>query len=98
MPLEHLAESTMLLGMFSYAEELKKLTFEHARMRRSDAVSWALYYQNRFGVPIEDASANEIVISRDCIPLLLLYLSGEAKHQKRVVDFAKKLDGISHLP
>jgi hypothetical protein len=90
--LEKLFESTMLFGMFFYAEELKRLAHENARMRRSDALSWALYFHNKFGVPIDDACADEVVASRDCIPLLLLYLSGEAKHQKRVVDFTKGLD------
>jgi hypothetical protein len=90
--LEKLFESTISLGMFFYAEELKQLALEHARMRRSDAVSWALYFHNRFGVSVDDACADEVVASRDCIPLLLLYLSGEAKHQKCVVDFAKGLD------
>jgi Reverse transcriptase (RNA-dependent DNA polymerase) len=90
--LEKLFESTMLFGVFLHAEQLTRLTIEHARMRRSDAMSWALYYQNRFNVPIDDSCADVVVASRDCIPLLLLYLSGVVKHQKRVVDFAKALD------
>ncbi|OYW15959.1 MAG: hypothetical protein B7Z55_14455, partial [Planctomycetales bacterium 12-60-4] len=90
--LEKLFESTMFLGMFRYKEELKKLAFENARLRRSDALSWALYYQNRFAVPIDDGCADSVVASRDCIPLLLLYLSGEAKHRTRVINFATALD------
>ena len=90
--LDKLFESTMFLGQFLYADELKRLALEHARLRRSDAVSWLLYFHNRFGVSIDDACASEVMASRDCIPLLLLYLSGEAKHQERVVDFANGLD------
>lgn len=90
--LEKLFESSMFLGIFFHAEELKRLAHEHARMRRSDAMSWALYFHNRFDVSIDDACADEVVACRDCVPLLLLYLSGEVKHQTRVVDFVKGLD------
>ena len=90
--LEKLFESTLFLGTFLYSTELRRLAFEHVRLRRSDAAAWALHFLNRYGVAIEDACADEIVASRDCVPLLLLYLSGDSKHQARVISFVKTLD------
>lgn len=90
--LDKLFESTIFLGVFLYSNELKLLALEHAHLRRSDAVSWALYYLNKYGVAIEDSCANEILASRDCVPLLLLYLSGDTKHQNCVIEFAKAID------
>lgn len=90
--LEKLFDLTMPFGVFYYKKQLQRLAYEHAKYRRSDAVSWALYMHNRFGVEIEIPCADEVLVSRDCIPLLLLYLSGNATHQGRVVAFAKGLD------
>ena len=39
-------------------------------------MAWSLYYLNKHGVTIETETADEVIISRDCIGLVLLYLSG----------------------
>jgi len=90
--LEKLFDSTMFSGMFLYASELQQLALEHARLRRSDAVAWALYYLNKYGVAVEAVCADEILSSGDCVPLLLLYLSGAPLHQARVISFVASLD------
>ncbi len=77
---------------FPYSRELQLLAYEHARFDRSDAVSWALYFSNKYQVPIEDKCADQIIKSRDCMPLLFLYLSGNARHQTKVISFAQRLD------
>ena len=91
-PLEKLFDSTMFSGMFLYASELQQLALEHAKLRRSDAVAWALYYLSKYGVTVEAACADEILASRDCVSLLLLYLSGARLHQARVISFVSSLD------
>lgn len=90
--LEKLFDSTMFAGKFLYARELQQLALEHARLRRSDAVAWTLYYLNKYGVSVEAACADEILASRDCVSLLLLYLSGDPLHQTRVLSFVGRLD------
>jgi hypothetical protein len=90
--LEKLFDSTMFSGMFLYASELQQLALEHARLRRSDAVAWALYYLNKYGIAVDPACADEILASRDCVSLLLLYLSGDPLHQARVLSFVAGLD------
>jgi len=76
-----------------YAEGMStRLLREHLRLARSDAVSWLLYYFNRFAVRVPDSVASDIVCSRDCIPILMLYLSGDITHQSKVMSFARKID------
>ncbi len=72
--------------------KIQTLTFEHACSELSDAVSWALYYSIKYQIPIEKKSAELVVKSRDCVPLLLLYLSGDSQHQCKVISFANSLD------
>ena len=76
---------------FTYSEELQKLTRHHTRLHHSDAISWLLYFANKYGVPIEKDSSAQIVASGDCIPMLLLYLSNSPEHQRRVISFVRKL-------
>ena len=77
---------------FPYGEQLKSLASENAKHRRSDGMAWTLHYLNRHKVVIEDATANMVVQTRDCIAMLLLYLSGDATHRQKVLDFANSLD------
>ena len=72
--------------------DIQALLSEHTRNRRSDAVSWLLYYAIKYGVSIPDECATEIMDSEDCIPILLLYRAGQLKHKKLVYAFAKSLD------
>jgi hypothetical protein len=55
-------------------------------------MAWSLYYLNMYKVSISKEIADEILASRDCVALVLLYLSSDAAHQVRVVEFAKSLD------
>ncbi len=76
---------------FAYSEELQELTSHHIRLNHSDAISWLLYYANKFGVSIEKECAKQIVASGDCIPMLLLYLSDDPTHRRRVTSFVRGL-------
>lgn len=90
--LQEVLRTTAQPGKFPYASELQDLVWENARHRRSDGMVWALHYANLFHVPIEKATANQVALSRDCLALLLLYLSGNPAHQATVIDFANGLD------
>ena len=65
---------------------------ENAKDRRSDGMAWTLYYLNRHEVAIEYAVADMVVQTRDCVAILILYLSGNATHRQKVLDFANSLD------
>ncbi len=78
--------------IFKYGDVLQTLLHEHVRLRHSDAISWILYFSHRYGVPIQDCCAREIVESGDCIPMLFLYVSGKPRHRNRIIRFAKRLD------
>ena len=90
--LEKLFDANLMFPASRYGEELQRLAFENALFRRSDGLVWSLYYLNKYGVPIETETANEVMVSRDCVGLVLLYLSGDTAHQIRVVEFAKSLN------
>ena len=85
------AKAYVLESGFAYNEELQRLIRHHTRLRHSDAISWLLYFTNRYGVPIEKGSSAAIVASGDCVPMLLLYLSNSPEHQRKVIGFARKL-------
>jgi len=72
------------------------LAEENARFHRSDGMCWSLYYLNLYAVPIQQRLADNILASKDCLSLLLLYKSGQITHRDKVVDFAKKLDQSDH--
>jgi len=88
--LEELFDSTLLLT-FSYESELRALALEAARFRRSDGMAWMLYYLRKYGVSVTSDIASEILASRDCVGLLMLYLCGDKKQQDDVTAFAKNL-------
>jgi hypothetical protein len=90
--LSRLFKDTVRGSKFPYVRELQELVRENARRRRSDGTVWALYYANLYNVPIDEGTAKEIVSSRDCLSLLLLYFSGDPTHQTRVIGFASGLD------
>jgi hypothetical protein len=77
---------------FIFGDQLHQIALENARRRRSDGLCWSLFYLNRHRIPILDVLAQAIVDSRDCLALLLLYLSGDLNHQARVIAFVQSLN------
>lgn len=90
--LEKLFDANLMVPASSYGEELQRIALENALFRRSDGLAWSLYYLNKHGVPIDTETAKEVLASRDCIGLVLLYLSGDTMHQRRVIEFARSLN------
>ena len=79
-------------GKFTQDIPLLDILCEHVRSRRSDAISWLLYFCIKYSVPIKNCCSDRIVKSQDCIPMLLLYKAGNSYQQKQVIDFANSLD------
>ena len=77
---------------FRYSQKISTLLAEYSRLRYSDATAWALYYAIRYNVPIGETAAERIIETRDCVPILLLYLSDDPACVQRVVNFANQLD------
>ena len=75
-----------------FRSSLQYLLSEHVNARRTDAITWLLYLCISYGVAVSDSCAKKIVDSQDCLPMLLLFYSGNPVHQQLVVDFANNLD------
>lgn len=73
-------------------ESLSSLALEHIRLAHSDAMSWILYFHDECGIDIEEDVALEIIKSRDCVSLVLLYHYGSQSHKDRVLEFVASLD------
>lgn len=71
-------------------EQLLNILDEHAINKRSDAMTWVLYYLNKFSQPIPEETAKKVIKSGDCIAILFLYLSNQ--HDEKIVTFCDKLD------
>lgn len=73
-----------------YTDQLLKILNEHTINKRSDAMTWTLYYLNKFSQSIPEKIAKEVISSKDCISISFLYLSKQ--HDKEVIDFCNSLD------
>ena len=76
----------------SYSVQLQQIAQENARLRRSDGMVWALYYLYKYGLRLEKDTVDEVLKSRDCLGLLLLYYSGNKRQKTEVSKFATSLD------
>ena len=79
-------------GSFGYSHELQAIICENVRLNRSDAISWGLFLAKKYGVSVGECCYNQVIESGDCIPILLVYLTGEQKQRKAVIDYAEGLD------
>lgn len=77
---------------FDYSKYLPSILAEHIRFGHSDAISWTLYYCWKYDVKISDDLSSKIMDSRDCIPILLLYLAGDQPLREKIVSFTQSLD------
>ena len=80
-----------LEGEFQYSDDLQALMHEHIRLKHSDAISWTLYFSDKYDVPIRNCCSSEIIKTEDCIPMLLLYFTTDQVRKRRIVTFARKL-------
>ena len=76
---------------FPYGKEIQTLMDDHLRLRRFDAVSWLLYFSIKYKIPVLDQCATEIMKTKDCILILLLYLTDNSQHRRRVVRAVKRI-------
>ena len=79
-------------GEFKYNNELQAIVCENVRLNRSDAISWGLFLAKKYGVSIRECCYNQIIQSQDCVPILLMYLTGEQEQKDAVVAYAENLD------
>ena len=70
-------------------EKLNGIISTNTLHRRSDGVSWALYYLERLGASPENQLIAKIIESRDCVPITLLSKFGEAEDQ--LIQYANTL-------
>lgn len=78
---------------FSYHDVLFTIMKEHIRFRRSDAVSWLLYYCRIHRLPIPIDIARSIISSGECIPMLLLTsMVNSEDYLEDILSFTTKID------
>jgi len=70
---------------FPYTDQLLEILKKHTINKRSDAMTWTLYYLNKFSKSIPQEIAKNVISSNDCISILFLYLSKQ--HDKKAIDF-----------
>ena len=58
--------------------------------RRTDNICWLMYYLGISNLHIPSPIATSILESRDCLPILLLYVYGDAQARADVLKFAQK--------
>ena len=75
---------------FIYADQLLNILNEHATNKRSDAMTWSLYYLNTFSQSVPKEIAENVIKSEDCISILFLYLSKQ--HDNEIIAFCDGLD------
>jgi hypothetical protein len=75
---------------FPYTDQLLMILNEHTINKRSDAMTWTLYYLNKFSQHIPEDIAKEVISSKDCISILSLYLSKQ--HDTKAIDFCNSLN------
>lgn len=80
-------------GAEKYTWQLNKILMENSRQNRSDGMAWVLYYQIKFKLKIDAEAAAQVLLSRDCIAILLLYSTGQATDE--VILFSESLRGES---
>jgi hypothetical protein len=59
-------------------------------LRRTDNICWLLYYINKVGVIVDLRTAQRIVMTRDCLPILLVYAYGDEPARQESIAFAKR--------
>ena len=88
LPLLKILFDKIINSEFIYADKIWEILNEHAINKRSDAMTWSLYYLNRYSQPIPKKTAEKVIESEDCISILFLYLS---KHyDNKILDFCDK--------
>lgn len=60
---------------FNYGDYLLNILKEQIINKQSDAMSWLIYYLNKYNVTIPIKIAKMIIESKDCMSILQLYLS-----------------------
>lgn len=65
----------------NYEQQLNSIIKENALAGRSDGIAWGIYYLYKYNLKVNSKVANTIIKSKDCISILLLYLTGDYKSE-----------------
>lgn len=71
-------------------KQLLNILEVHLINKRSDAMTWVLYYLNKLSQSIPKETAEKVIKSEDCIAILSLYLSNQ--YDDKIVSFCNGLD------
>jgi hypothetical protein len=73
----------------NYKDKINSILLEHTLNRRSDAITWCLYFLIKLKLTIDPNIALQVIGTKDCIPILMLYLS--LSFEKEVIAFCNNL-------
>ncbi|MBF0348952.1 MAG: RNA-directed DNA polymerase [Magnetococcales bacterium] len=73
------------------SKKLNMIVREHARLHRSDGMTWGLYLLVKYHATIEECTADVIIGTADAMSIAVLYWSGQ--HLDKVKTFVKDLVG-----
>ena len=77
-------------GDFTYAEQLQALLQTSIINRQSDSMCWIMYYLLVVECTIASEVAADIIKTKDCLSICILYLFGD--FEVEIVEFANSLD------
>lgn len=73
-----------------YARHLNAILIENAINRRSDGMSWALYFLNKHKLDITIEAVQQVIEARDCMAISLLHIAGNFEEEVKI--FVDSLD------
>ena len=88
--LSKLIHATSFGGVMLFEDRFLRIVNDCAVRHRSDGMAWGLYYLTKYDVAIPVALAELILKTKDCIAILMLYVTGQ--HNALVVDWTSTLD------
>jgi hypothetical protein len=70
----------------NYGDSLNKIIVENAKNKRSDGMSWPLYYLKKYSIAVSNEAYAEVLKSEDCLAMVCLYSLGCM--QQHIIEFA----------
>lgn len=83
--MEKLLSDTWLLSQIGAPTKLNAIVREHAKLHRSDGMSWGLYLLGKHDAEVSPETADEVIQTEDAISILTLHWTGQ--HHDKVKSF-----------
>ncbi len=89
--MEKLLEATAIFpGAIPFQSRFFKIIEDSAERCWSDGMAWGLYYLAKYKVVFPERIAEGVLLSKDCIAILMLYISKQ--HTAKILEWVSTLD------